>query len=176
MAPMWRRDEGAAVVERFAAAVGPYGCRLFLVGSVATRGWSDKDLDIELHVEGEARTLERVLGAIDAIRHTRHILVCHIDSQLMFLDPAFRAIEIWLHAPISFWRQVQPFTEKVWRRVRADKLKAVASVRRAREHGRPAGFAHVPPELFEQERNKVAAYISRKGDLYQGRRQHGSQS
>jgi hypothetical protein len=160
---MWERAEAEKVMARLDAAVAPYGCRLAIVGGVATRGFSDKDLDIALHVDGERDALERALGAIDAIRHERTLLVCHLDNQLMFVDAAFRSIEVWLHAPSCFWRQVQAFTDKVWRRVRADKIKAVSAVRRARARGRPVGMERVPLDVFERERERLAAYIGPQG-------------
>jgi hypothetical protein len=110
---MWDRAEGTAVVARLGAAVAPHGCRLVLVGGVLERGWSAKDLDVELHADGENDTLRRVLAAVDAIRFTRHRLVCHWDNQIMFLDAAFRPIEVWLHAPRVFWRDVRLFTDRI---------------------------------------------------------------
>jgi hypothetical protein len=127
---------------------------------VANRGYSDKDLDLELHVAAGPRALDRTLAAVDAIRHERHLLVCHIDNQLMFVDAGFRAVEAWLHMPPGFWHQAVELDSELWRRCRADKRKAADAVRRARKHGRPRGTEDVPEEVFVRECNVLADFIA----------------
>jgi hypothetical protein len=80
----------------------------------------------------------------------------------MLLDAAFRPIELWLHMPAFFWNRValtDELAKKVWRRARADRMKAVAAVRRARERGCPAGMEHVPVEIFERDLATLTEFL-----------------
>jgi hypothetical protein len=149
---VWQREEGVAVVERIGAAVAPHGCKVNLVGSVAGQGWCL----VELRVDGDGKVLERTVGAVDAIRAC-HPLVRHVSDQVLFLDGAFRPIEMWLNEPQSFQRGAEAIRKEMSRREREDDARLRACSNQAFEREPPPdGMEHVPQIVFEQQ---VAAVI-----------------
>jgi hypothetical protein len=91
---VWTYAEAAPVVEAIDAAVRPHGFRAQMVGSVATYGSSDKDVDVTVIAEGTTspKELLAVVGAIERLYRLRDVNA----DVLGFQDEADRTIEVWL--------------------------------------------------------------------------------
>jgi hypothetical protein len=91
---VWTYAEASPVVEAIDAAVRPHGFKARMVGSVAERGESDKDVDVLVAPEG-VTTLDGVIDAVAAIERLHRLRDVN-DDVLGFVDDAGRTIEVWL--------------------------------------------------------------------------------